>query len=132
MLWLSNAPHAILRIENRNDAKQAVVYSHQGQNPAAGSGGNYDFRLVRDYSDRITLGSSYITMHTHVHMGYNSLDYVNQIYQETGGQGNYMYANNSGSYGSLRLTSTRNGWYGIYFDSGSTLMMNSNETGLLS
>jgi hypothetical protein len=129
VLWLSHGPHSILRIENRNDARQAIVYSHQGQMPAAGSGGDYDFRLVRNFSDRITLGSSYITMHTHVNMGYNNLDYVNQIYQETGGQGNYIYANNSGSYGSMRLTSTRNGWYGIYFDSGSTLMMNSNETG---
>lgn len=129
VLWVSNGPHSIIRVENRNDARQAIVYSHQGQMPAAGSGGDYDFRLVRNYSDRITLGSSYITMHTHVNMSYNNLDYVNQIYQETGGQGNYMYANNSGSYGTLRLTSTRNGWYGIYFDSGSTLMMNSNETG---
>ena len=74
-------------------------------------------------------GSYRLSVAGHLHMNYNSIDYVSQIYQETGGQGNYMYANDAGSYGTLRLTSTRNGWYGIYFDSGTTLMMNSNESG---
>jgi predicted heme/steroid binding protein len=74
-------------------------------------------------------GSYRLSVAGHLHMNYNSIDYVSQIYQETGGQGNYMYANSAGSYGTLRLTSTRNGWYGIYFDSGTTLMMNSNESG---
>lgn len=74
-------------------------------------------------------GSYRLSVAGHLHMNYNSIDYVNQIYQETGGQGNYMYANSVSSYGTLRLTSSRNGWYGIYFDSGTTLMMNSNESG---
>ena len=82
--------------------------------------------LIMNYT---TNNNGYVKWHRHFHMNGYNIDYVSQIYQETGGQGNYMYANNSGSYGSLRLTSTRNGWYGIYFDSGSTLMMNSNETG---
>jgi|694.fasta_scaffold00087_62 hypothetical protein len=77
----------------------------------------------------VTNDNSYVHWTRHFHMNSYDINYVNQIYMETGGQGNYIYANNSGSYGSMRLTSTRNGWYGIYFDSGSTLMMNSNETG---
>jgi hypothetical protein len=36
---------------------------------------------------------------------------------------------NSGSYGSWRIAGTRNGWYGLHFDSGSTLMMNSATVG---
>ena len=88
----------------------------------SGMGGTQVMRLSTDSYKVSLLG--------HVHMNYNSLDYVNQIYQETGGQGNYIYANSAGSYGSMRLTSTRNGWYGIYFDSGATLMMNSNESGV--
>jgi hypothetical protein len=77
----------------------------------------------------VTNDNSYVHWTRHFHMNSYDINYVNQIYMETGGQGNYIYANNSGTYGSMRLTSTRNGWYGIYFDSGSTLMMNSNETG---
>ena len=41
-----------------------------------------------------------------------------------------LYANNSSNgYGSWKVGGTRNGWYGIEFESGSNLMMNSNEVG---
>ena len=39
-----------------------------------------------------------------------------------------LYANN-GSYGSWKIGGTRNGWYGIEFDSGVSLMVNSTEVG---
>ena len=39
-----------------------------------------------------------------------------------------LYANNA-SYGSWRIGGTRNGWYGIEFESGTNLMANSNEVG---
>jgi hypothetical protein len=40
----------------------------------------------------------------------------------------HFYPNNA-SYGSWRIDGSRNGWSGIYFDSGMTLMMNANEFG---
>lgn len=42
--------------------------------------------------------------------------------------GAHIYPNN-GSYGSWRISGTRNSWYGLEFDSGVCLMMNSNEVG---
>lgn len=42
--------------------------------------------------------------------------------------GAHLYPNNA-SYGSWRIAGTRNGWHGIYFDSGMTLMMNDNSFG---
>lgn len=42
--------------------------------------------------------------------------------------GAYLYPNNA-TYGSWRMGGTRNGWHGIYFDSGMTLMMNDNSFG---
>lgn len=98
VLWVSNAPHAIIRVENRNDNRQAVVYSHQGQMPAAGSGGDYDFRLVRNYADRITLGSTNITMHTPVTI--NGQVYINR----------HIDANTT--WGSCGCTSVFLGWGG--------------------
>ena len=64
-----------------------------------------------------------------LHMNYNSVDYVNSLYLERSGQGVHITGNDTGSYGSLRVQDTRNGWYGIYFDSGTMLMMNANESG---
>jgi hypothetical protein len=43
--------------------------------------------------------------------------------------GAHFYPNNA-SYGSWRISGSRNGWHGIHFDSGATLMMNSNESGV--
>lgn len=44
--------------------------------------------------------------------------------------GLHIYPNNDGSYGSLQVKGSKNSWHGIHFDSGSTLMMNSGETGV--
>jgi hypothetical protein len=41
----------------------------------------------------------------------------------------HFYPNNA-SYGSWRIDGTRNGWHGLHFNSGATLMMNSSETGV--
>jgi hypothetical protein len=49
------------------------------------------------------------------------------IYSDTNGA--HIYPNN-GDYGSWRMDGTRNGWYGIYFASGSTLMMNDGDGGI--
>ena len=43
--------------------------------------------------------------------------------------GAHFYPNNA-TYGSWRISGSRAGWHGIHFDSGATLMMNSNETGV--
>lgn len=44
--------------------------------------------------------------------------------------GLHLYPNDSGSYGALRVSGSKNGWAGIWFgDSGNTLMMNSSESG---
>ena len=62
--------------------------------------------------------------------------YANGWFRTTGHQGLYNPTNNAhfypnnASYGSWRIDGTRNGWHGIHFDSGATLMMNSNETGV--
>jgi hypothetical protein len=42
--------------------------------------------------------------------------------------GAHFYPNDA-DYGSWRINGSRNGWNGIYFDTGSTLMMNSSEVG---
>ena len=44
--------------------------------------------------------------------------------------GLHIYPNNDGTYGSLQVKGSKNSWHGIHFDSGATLMMNSNETGV--
>jgi hypothetical protein len=43
--------------------------------------------------------------------------------------GLHFYPNDGGTYGAARINGTKNGWKGIYFDSGNTLMMNNNESG---
>jgi hypothetical protein len=47
----------------------------------------------------------------------------------SGTNGAHFYPNN-GDYGSWRIDGTRNGWHGIYFASGSTLMMNDGDGGI--
>ena len=77
-------------------------------------------------------GSSYVEMYNNksLHMQYGSVDYVGSMYLESGGQGVHLQPNTSGSYGSLQITSSRNGWPGIYFTvAGTSLMVNSNESG---
>jgi hypothetical protein len=41
----------------------------------------------------------------------------------------HLLPNNTGSYGSWYMYGSRNGWFGLHFGSGSTLMMNSTEVG---
>lgn len=43
--------------------------------------------------------------------------------------GAHLVPNATGSHGSWRMYGTRGGWYGLYFDSGSTLMMNADTVG---
>ncbi len=66
VLWVSNVPHAIIRVENRSESKQAILFSHAGQNPAVGSGGDYPFRIVHNFSDRITVNSTYVYSHVYL------------------------------------------------------------------
>jgi hypothetical protein len=61
-----------------------------------------------------------------IHLNGNSVDYLGSLYFNNAGH----IQPNSGSYGSLQFTSTKNGWAGLYFsDTGATLMMNSTESG---
>ena len=76
-----------------------------------------------------------------MYMNNNSIRDVQEVYNNgwfrtVGHQGlhnptndAHFYPNNA-SYGSWRIDGTRNGWHGLHFNSGSTLMMNSNETGV--
>jgi hypothetical protein len=66
VLWVSNVPHAIIRVENRTENRQAVMWSHVGQTPAVGSGGDYDFRIARNFSDRLTMESTRIYSHVYL------------------------------------------------------------------
>ena len=43
--------------------------------------------------------------------------------------GAHLVPNATGSHGSWRMYGTRGGWYGLHFDSGSTLMMNADTVG---
>ncbi len=77
-------------------------------------------------------GSSYVEMYgsKSLNMNGGSVDYVGSMYLESGGQGVHLQPNTSGSYGALQITSSRNGWPGIYFTvAGTSLMVNSNESG---
>jgi hypothetical protein len=62
--------------------------------------------------------------------------YANGWFRTTGSQGLYNPTNdahfypNNASYGAWRIDGSRNGWHGLHFSSGSTLMMNGNETGV--
>lgn len=47
----------------------------------------------------------------------------------SGENGAHFYPNN-GDYGSWRMDGSRNGWHGIYFATGSTLMMNDGDGGI--
>jgi hypothetical protein len=67
-------------------------------------------------------GSGYAQFSSWVHLpGYHGF-YSDQ-------NGAHFYPNNA-TYGSWRISGSRGGWHGIHFDSGATLMMNSNETGV--
>jgi hypothetical protein len=62
--------------------------------------------------------------------------YANGWFRTTGHQGLYNPTNNAhfypnnASYGSWRIDGSRNGWAGLHFESGATLMMNSNTSGV--
>jgi hypothetical protein len=62
--------------------------------------------------------------------------YMDRWVNVVGHQGIYSGTNsahiypNNGDYGSWRIDGTRNGWHGIYFASGSTLMMNDGDGGI--
>lgn len=64
-----------------------------------------------------------------VHMNSANIDYVGSIYFNSGPATGYLLGNTGGSYGSLQINGAKNGWYGLNFESGNTLMMNSNESG---
>ena len=61
--------------------------------------------------------------------------YANGWFRTTGSQGLYNPTNdahfypNTASYGSWRIDGSKNGWHGLHFAAGTTLMMNSNESG---
>jgi hypothetical protein len=68
--------------------------------------------------------------------GSSNYIYMDRWINVLAGQGMYSGENsahfypNNGDYGSWRIDGTRNGWHGIYFASGSTLMMNDGDGGI--
>ena len=93
-------------------------------------GANPSYEGMRFYTDydmssrvmQVNGGSNYTYFDTWINVtGYQGM--------YSGTNGAHFYPNN-GDYGSWRMDGTRNGWYGIYFASGSTLMMNDGEGGI--
>ena len=93
-------------------------------------GANPSYEGMRFYTDydmssrvmQVNGGSNYIYMDRWVNVvGHQG------IYSGTNSA--HIYPNN-GDYGSWRIDGTRNGWHGIYFASGSTLMMNDGDGGI--
>jgi len=110
------------------------AYSYQGHSNVAGTG-NASYHPSGIYST----GTNWL--YGTMYMNNNSIRDVQEIYNNgwfrtVGHQGLYNPTNdahfypNNASYGSWRIDGTRNGWHGIYFGSGATLMMNSGETGI--
>ena len=93
-------------------------------------GANPGYEGMRFYTDydmsgrvmQVNGSSNYIYMDRWI----NVVDHQG-IYSSMNGA--HIYPNN-GDYGSWRMDGTRNGWYGIYFASGSTLMMNDGDGGI--
>jgi hypothetical protein len=77
----------------------------------------------QSYLNKLTLAGS-----THFYPN-NWIEFPNHYGLYSGTNNAHFYPNNA-SYGSWRVAGSRNGWHGIHFDSGSTLMMNSAETGV--
>ncbi len=110
------------------------AYSYQGHSNVAGTG-NASYHPSGIYST----GTNWL--YGTMYMNNNSIRDVQEIYNNgwfrtVGHQGLYNPTNdahfypNNASYGSWRIDGTRNGWHGLHFNSGSTLMMNSAETGI--
>jgi hypothetical protein len=93
-------------------------------------GANPSYEGMRFFTDydlssrvmQVNGSSNYIYMDRWVNVAGNQ-----GIYSGTNGA--HFYPNN-GDYGSWRIDGTRNGWHGIYFASGSTLMMNDGDGGI--
>jgi hypothetical protein len=93
-------------------------------------GANPSYEGMRFYTDydmssrvmQVNGSSNYIFMDRWVNVaGFQG------IYSDTNGA--HIHPNDQ-DYGSWRMRGTRNGWYGIWFDSGSTLMMNDGDGGI--
>ena len=110
------------------------AYQYQGNGNVAGTG-NASYHPSGIYST----GTNWL--YGTMYMNNNSIRDVQEVYNNgwfrtVNHQGlhnptndAHFYPNNA-SYGSWRIDGTRNGWHGLHFASGSTLMMNSNETGV--
>jgi hypothetical protein len=77
----------------------------------------------QSYLNKLTLAGS-----THFYPN-NWIEFGGHYGLYSGTNNAHFYPNNA-SYGSWRVAGSRNGWHGIHFDSGATLMMNSNESGV--
>jgi hypothetical protein len=94
----------------------------------AASGYSDNSGLLNGYSSAESGGS--VVLRT----ASNGYLYINNwIHTASGGlfssvNGAHFYPNNT-EYGSWRISGSRSGWHGIYFDSGANLMANSNEVG---
>lgn len=97
-----------------NIASQSVSYA---SNSGALNGWGYG-----SYAYRAS-GSGYYQIDTWLQANGNFGIYWPSYY------GLHLYPNNDGSYGSLQVKGNKNSWHGIHFDSGTALMMNSNESG---
>jgi hypothetical protein len=82
--------------------------------------------LIMNYT---TNDNAYLKWHRSFHLNGSSIDYVGSLYLQNG-PGVHLQGNTDGSYGSLQITQSKNGWSGIYFTaSGNSLMANNNQVG---
>jgi hypothetical protein len=58
-LYISGVNHAIIRVENRQNNYHSALHSHTGQLPGVGSPGDYDFRITRNWSNRMVFYTGY-------------------------------------------------------------------------
>jgi hypothetical protein len=58
-LHVSNGPHSILRLYARSEGIETGMFSHVGGLSKGGSFTNHDFRIVRNFSDRMVFYSGY-------------------------------------------------------------------------
>ena len=117
----NNNNNSYLRISNNSGGDGTIAWigyeSGLNQNYFSGSMGISNSPRTDGY--KLNMGGS-------IHLNGNSVDYLGSLYFNNAGH----IQPNSGSYGSLQFTSTKNGWAGLYFsDTGATLMMNSTESG---
>ena len=68
-VYISGPSHAIIRVENRGNNYHSAVHSHTGQLPGVGSPGDYDYRITRNWDNRMIFYSGYTYAYGYLQAG---------------------------------------------------------------